>query len=165
MRVSRQKAAENRERIIDAAGTLFRDKGFCGIGVADIMKAAQLTHGGFYGHFASKDDLVAQASQRAMARAAMNWTNVTAGAPKNPYAALLEHYLSPRHRDDPGHGCAFAALSGEAARCGKPVRSAFARGLELHRNHCQGRSGPVENGPTAQGGRRSSGIGGCFDAR
>ena len=63
-----------------------------------------------------------------MARAAMNWTNVTASAPKNPYAALLEHYLSPRHRDDPGHGCAFAALSGEAARCGKPVRSAFASG-------------------------------------
>ena len=130
MRVSRQKAAESRERIIDAAGVLFREKGFDGIGVADIMKAAELTHGGFYGHFASKDDLVAQASQRAMARAAMNWTNVTASAPKNPYAALLEHYLSPRHRDDPGHGCAFAALSGEAARCGNPVRSAFARGLE-----------------------------------
>ena len=130
MRVSRQKAAESRERIIDAAGALFREKGFDGIGVADIMKAAHLTHGGFYGHFASKDDLIAQASQRAMARAAMNWTNVTASAPKNPYAALLEHYLSPRHRDDPGHGCAFAALSAEAARCGKPVRSAFARGLE-----------------------------------
>ena len=110
MRVSREKAAENRERIIDAAGALFRAKGFGGIGVADIMKAADLTHGGFYGHFASKDDLVAQASQRAMARAAVNWTNVTASAPTNPYAALLEHYLSPRHRDDPGHGCAFAAL-------------------------------------------------------
>ena len=59
MRVSRQKAAENRERIIDVAGALFREKGFDGIGVADIMKAAELTHGGFYGHFASKDDLVA----------------------------------------------------------------------------------------------------------
>ncbi|MEA2818296.1 MAG: TetR/AcrR family transcriptional regulator, transcriptional repressor for nem operon [Bradyrhizobium sp.] len=130
MRVSRQKAAENRECIIDAAGALFREKGFDGIGVADIMKAANLTHGGFYGHFASKDDLVAQASQRAMALAAMNWTKVTAGAPKNPYAALLEHYLSPRHRDDPGHGCAFAAVGGEAARYGKPVRAEFARGLE-----------------------------------
>ena len=64
MRVSREKAAENRERIIDAAGALFRAKGFGGIGVADIMKAADLTHGGFYGHFASKDDLVAQASRR-----------------------------------------------------------------------------------------------------
>src|SRR5258705_12660600 len=152
MRVSRQKAAESRERIIDAAGALFREKGFDGIGVADIMKAAQLTHGGFYGHFASKDDLVAQASQRAMARAAMNWTNVTASAPKNPYAALLEHYLSPRHRDDPGHGCAFAALSGEAA-------SAFARGLESLIEIIASRSRPVEIGPTAQGGRRSSGIG------
>src|SRR5260370_18690934 len=130
MRVSRQKAAENRERIIDAAGALFCEKGFDGIGVADIMKAAQLTHGGFYGHFVSKDDLVAQASQRAMARAAMNWTNVAARAPKNPYAALLEHYLAPRNRDDPGHACAFAALSGESARCGKPVRSAFASALE-----------------------------------
>src|ERR1700685_2232740 len=88
MRVSRQRAAENRERIIDAAGALFRENGFDGIGVADIMKAAQLTHGGFYGHFRSTEHLVAQASQRAMARAAMNWTNVTAGAPKNPYAAL-----------------------------------------------------------------------------
>src|ERR1700693_3191148 len=102
MRVSRQKAAENRERIIDAAGWLFREKGFDGIGVADIMKAAQLTHGGFYGHFASKDDLVAQASQRAMARAAMNWGKVVAGAPDKPYAALLNRCLTPRHRDDPG---------------------------------------------------------------
>jgi len=130
MRVSRQKAVENRERIIDAAGALFREKGFNGIGVADIMKAADLTHGGFYGHFASKDDLVAQASRRAMARAATNWGKVTADAPRNPYAALLNHYLSPRHRDDPGQGCAFAALSGDAVRCGKPVRAAFASGLE-----------------------------------
>ena len=73
MRVSREQAAANRERIIDAAGALFRAKGFGGIGVADIMKAADLTHGGFYGHFASKDDLVAQASRRTMARAAANW--------------------------------------------------------------------------------------------
>jgi TetR/AcrR family transcriptional repressor of nem operon len=130
VRVSRQQAAANRERIIDAAGALFRERGFNGVGVADIMKAADLTHGGFYGHFISKDDLVAQASQRAMDRAAVNWGNVTANASKNPYAALLDHYLSPRHRDDPGHGCAFAALSGDAARCGKLVRAAFARGLE-----------------------------------
>ena len=130
MRVSREKAAENRERIIDAAGALFREKGFDGIGVADIMKAADLTHGGFYGHFTSKDDLVAQASQRAMARAAMNWEKVVASAKTDPYSALLAHYLSPRHRDEPGRGCAFAALSGDAARCGKPVRTAFAQGLE-----------------------------------
>src|ERR1700752_2630929 len=105
MRVSRAKAAAHRDRIIDAAGALFRAKGFGGIGVADIMKAADLTHGGFYGHFASKDDLVAQASRRSMARAAANWQRVVAEAPDTPFAALLKHYLSPRHRDDPGKGC------------------------------------------------------------
>jgi TetR/AcrR family transcriptional repressor of nem operon len=131
MRVSRAKAAEHRDRIIDAAGALFRAKGFGGIGVADIMKAADLTHGGFYGHFTSKDDLVAQASRRTMARAVANWTKLVEAAPDNPYAALLEHYLSPRHRDDPGRGCAFAALGNDAARSGKVVRKAFAEGLAL----------------------------------
>jgi TetR/AcrR family transcriptional regulator, transcriptional repressor for nem operon len=131
MRVSRAKAAEHRDRIIDAAGALFRAKGFGGIGVADIMKAADLTHGGFYGHFASKDDLVAQASRRTMARAVANWTKLVEAAPDSPYAALLEHYLSPKHRDDPGKGCAFAALGNDAARSGKVVRKAFAEGLAL----------------------------------
>jgi TetR/AcrR family transcriptional repressor of nem operon len=130
MRVSREKAAEHRERIIEAAGALFRAKGFDGIGVADIMKAADLTHGGFYGHFASKDDLVAQASRRTMATAAARWTKLVEAAPEKPYAALLQHYLSPRHRDDPGQGCAFAALGNDAARSSKVVRKAFAEGLQ-----------------------------------
>ena len=129
MRVSREQAAANRDRIIDAAGALFRAKGFGGIGVADIMKAADLTHGGFYGHFTSKDDLVAQASKRAMARATANWQDVVAGAPGEPFAALLKHYLSPRHRDDPANGCVFAALSADTARSGKVVRDAFAEGI------------------------------------
>ena len=130
MRVSREQAAANRERIIEAAGELFRSKGFSGIGVADIMKAAELTHGGFYGHFASKDDLIAQASRRSMQRAAQNWKKVVAESGSDAFATLLTRYLSPRPRDDPGQGCAFAALSGDAARCGKPVREAFAEGLE-----------------------------------
>jgi TetR/AcrR family transcriptional regulator, transcriptional repressor for nem operon len=130
MRVSREQAAANRERIIEAAGELFRSKGFSGIGVADIMKAAELTHGGFYGHFASKDDLIAQASRRSMQRAAQNWKKVVVESGSDAFATLLTRYLSPRHRDDPGQGCAFAALSGDAARCGKPVREAFAEGLE-----------------------------------
>jgi TetR/AcrR family transcriptional repressor of nem operon len=130
MRVSREKAAEHRERIIEAASALFRAKGFDGIGVADIMKAADLTHGGFYGHFSSKDDLVAQASKRTMARAEENWSKVTASDPGKPFITLLDHYLSCRHRDDPGHGCAFAALGNDAARSGKVVRRAFAEGLE-----------------------------------
>ena len=130
MRVSREQAAANRERIIDAAAALFRARGFTGIGVADIMKAAELTHGGFYGHFASKDDLVAEASRRTMARSAANWARVVTDAPDHPYAALLQHYLTPHHRDHPGGGCGFAALSNDAARSGKSVRNAFAEGLE-----------------------------------
>jgi TetR/AcrR family transcriptional repressor of nem operon len=130
MKVSREKAAEHRERIIDAAGDLFRAKGFGGIGVADIMKAADLTHGGFYGHFASKDDLVAQASRRTMDRAAANWAKVASAAPSQAYAALLRRYLSAQHRDDPAHGCAFASLGSDAARSGATVRAAFADGLE-----------------------------------
>jgi len=104
MRVTRAKAAENRERIVEAAGALFRAKGFDGIGVADIMKAVDLTHGGFYGHFASKDDLVAQATRRATARATAKWGKVVAGAPAEPYAALLKHYLTRQHRDEPDRG-------------------------------------------------------------
>jgi len=130
MKVSREKAAENRDRILDAATALYRAKGFGGVGVASIMEAADLTHGGFYGHFASKEDLIAQASQRTTDRAAANWQRVVAAAPDKPYAALLEHYLSARHRDDPGQGCAFAALGTDAARGGSAVRKAFAEGLK-----------------------------------
>jgi TetR/AcrR family transcriptional repressor of nem operon len=130
MRVSREQAAANRERIIDAAGALFREKGFDGIGVADIMKAADLTHGGFYGHFASKDDLVAQACRQVMELAVANWQKTVARAPDDPFAALLTRYLSSRHRDDPGRGCVFAALGADAARSGPLVHDAFADGLE-----------------------------------
>src|SRR6516164_690014 len=96
MRVSREQAAANRERIIEAAGELFRSKGFSGIGVADIMKEAELTHGGFYGHFASKDDLIAQASRRSMQRSAQSWRKVVAESGDQAFAALLTRYLSPR---------------------------------------------------------------------
>ncbi len=129
MKVSRAQAAANRDRIIEVAGELFRRNGFAGIGVADIMRAADLTHGGFYGHFASKDDLVAQASRRSLQRSADAWRRIVAQSGGDALAALLGHYVSSRHRDDPAHGCALAALGSDAARCGKPVRAAFAEGL------------------------------------
>src|SRR5579884_1543497 len=130
MRVSREQAAENRKRIVEAAGALFRTRGFSGIGVADIMKAADLTHGGFYGHFSSKDDLVAQACREAMVRAVANWERTAAQAQGDPFAALLKRYLTSDHRDDRGHGCIFAALGGDAARSGPMVREVFADGLD-----------------------------------
>jgi TetR/AcrR family transcriptional repressor of nem operon len=93
------------------------------------MQAADLTHGGFYGHFASKDDLVAQACRQVMQIATANWEK-TAAADPSAYATLLTRYLSPRHRDDPGRGCVFAALGADAARSGPLVHDAFAEGLE-----------------------------------
>jgi len=73
MKVSREQFAENRQRILDVAGRLFREQGFDGIGVADLMKAAGLTHGGFYGHFKSKDDLVAQSCTKVLSGSANGW--------------------------------------------------------------------------------------------
>jgi TetR/AcrR family transcriptional repressor of nem operon len=129
MRVSREKAAENRERIIAVASTLLREKGFDGIGVADIMKAADLTHGGFYGHFESKDDLAAQACHAALATAATRWADVRDNAGDGAFEAMIAYYLSPRQYDNPGRGCALVALGAEAPRQAKSVRAVFRDGL------------------------------------
>src|SRR3981081_1255258 len=87
MKVSREQAAENRERILDTAARLFREKGFDGIGVADLMQGAGLTHGVFYGQFASKEDLAAQACERALAQSAAKLERVIGDQPKNPLQA------------------------------------------------------------------------------
>ncbi len=132
MKVSKEQMAENRERILDTAAQLFREKGFDGIGVADLMKSAGLTHGGFYGHFASKDDLMAQATERALGRLQSAWAQLARGAAEqdqDPLAAVEAAYLSARHRDAPGHGCLLAALGSDAARQGPAVRQAVTEGV------------------------------------
>src|SRR5271170_3287736 len=101
MKVSKQKMAEHREQIIAAAAKRFREQGFDGISVADLMKEVGLTHGGFYGHFTSKEELVALASLRAMSDSAAKWQKVIDGAPGDPLEALAESYLSQRHHDHP----------------------------------------------------------------
>ena len=147
MRVSREKSAETRERILDVEATLFREKGFDGIGLAEIMQAAGLTHGGFYKHFGSKDDLEAQATGVALARNAADWRRLFEGAAARPLSAFIDEYLSPHHRDDLGKGCAIAALGADVARQGERVRSALTGGLEpflqLLSNAIPGRSKAV----------------------
>ena len=96
MRVSREKALENREQIIETAARLLREHGFDGIGVADIMKAAGLTHGGFYRNFASKDDLAVKASERAIADTTALLKDGLAQQPKDPFRELVERY-EPEH--------------------------------------------------------------------
>lgn len=128
MRVSREQMLENRERILDTAARLFRERGFDGVGVADVMKAVGLTHGGFYGHFSSKDDLAAQALGRAFGNANRWLEEAKAAEPEAPVQAIASRYLSPLHRDDPGHGCPVAALGCDIARLGEASRSAATEG-------------------------------------
>jgi TetR/AcrR family transcriptional repressor of nem operon len=127
--VTREQAAAHREKILEVAGTLFRQHGFEGISVADIMKGAGLTHGGFYGHFASKADLAAQTCARVREKDA--WTERLAGTPHPSFEAVVRGYLSPRHRDDPGSGCLFAALGSDIVRQPRSVRRAFTEKLRL----------------------------------
>ena len=129
MKVTREEAQRNRERIVEAAARRFRERGFEGIGVADLMKEAGLTHGGFYGHFDSKEQLMAEALAHAQASSRELWARRAASHPDDPVAALARMYLSPRHRDDPGNGCVMAALATDAARQGPAVRGAFSEGL------------------------------------
>jgi TetR/AcrR family transcriptional regulator, transcriptional repressor for nem operon len=127
VRVTREQAAANREKILEVAGTLFRERGFDGIGVADIMKRAGLTHGGFYGHFASKDDLAAEITARVLGRA--GWPERLTGKANPSYEEIVRAYLSPRHRDNPGTGCLFAALGADVIRQPRRVRRAFTEGF------------------------------------
>jgi TetR/AcrR family transcriptional repressor of nem operon len=129
MKVSREEAGANRERIIEVASRLFREKGLDGIGVADLMKGAGLTHGGFYGHFKSKDDLAAHAAERALQRSNARWAELIEKSKGDSFAVVTKGYLSEEHRDKLGSGCAFAALGADAARQGRTFRQVFTDGL------------------------------------
>jgi len=129
MRVSRIKAAENRQTVIDVASRLFRDRGFDGIGLKDLMKAAGLTQGAFYKQFASKEDLAAQASRRAMASAFNRFSAAAAANPDDPLGEAIALYLSTEHREERMDGCPVAALGSDAARQGADVKASFEAGI------------------------------------
>ena len=124
MRKSREEAAETRKRIVRAAACKFREKGIGATGLTGLMKAAGLTHGGFYKHFASKDELVAEATAEAVDAAIDEWLT---GSPT--IAATVGAYLSTGHRDDPASGCPLAAVGSELSRSSKKVREAAAEGF------------------------------------
>ena len=132
MRVSRIQAAENRETVINVASRLFRECGFDGIGLKDLMKGAGLTQGAFYKQFASKEDLAAQASRRAMESATHRWSAATAAKPEDPIGAVIEFYLSMDHRGEKRDGCPVVALGSDAARQGADVKASFEAGIREH---------------------------------
>jgi TetR/AcrR family transcriptional repressor of nem operon len=132
MRVSRVQAAENRQTVIDVASRLFRERGFDGIGLKDLMEGAGLTQGAFYKQFASKDDLAAQASRRALESASRRWSAAAAENPKDPLGAVIAFYLSEGHREEKMDGCPIVALGSDAARQGVDVKASFEAGIKAH---------------------------------
>jgi TetR/AcrR family transcriptional regulator, transcriptional repressor for nem operon len=131
MRYSREHKQETHARIVRKASVRLREKGAHGIGVADLMKEAGLTHGGFYAHFDSREALVIEAFNYAMDRSTAHWrkTAEQISADKR-LSNIVESYLTAQHRDDPGHGCAVPTLGAEIARESLKTRRAFAAKLE-----------------------------------
>jgi TetR/AcrR family transcriptional repressor of nem operon len=132
MRVSRIQAAENRKTVINVASRLFRERGFDGIGLKDLMKGAGLTQGAFYKQFASKEDLAAQASRRALESAFSRWSAAAAANPEDPLGAVIAFYLSTEHREERMDGCPIVALGSDAARQSSDVKASFEAGIKAH---------------------------------
>jgi TetR/AcrR family transcriptional repressor of nem operon len=131
MRYSKEHKQETHARIVKKASVRLREKGAHGIGVADLMKEAGLTHGGFYAHFDSREALVIEAFAYAMDRSTERWRKIAEDTPpEKRLVTIVESYLTPVHRDDPGHGCAVPTLGAEIARESPKTRRAFAAKLE-----------------------------------
>lgn len=123
MKVSKEQVRENRIRIVETASELFRERGYDGVGVAELMSAAGFTHGGFYKHFGSKADLMAEAMSCGFTRSAES----TAGVNREKF---IEYYLSRQHRDEMGKGCVMSALGTDTARQSESIKATFAAGIE-----------------------------------
>lgn len=126
MRVSKEKAAEHRHRIVAAAARLFRERGIGGTGVDSITREAGLTHGAVYSQFGSKEAIAIDSIRAALRNSTRVWLRTAARSrQKKVLAALVESYLSVAHRDAPGTGCLVAALAGDISRQPRSIRDAF----------------------------------------
>lgn len=131
MRVSKQVAAENRQRILAAAGRLFRERGIDGAGVDAITEAAGLTHGAFYSQFGSKEAVVVEALDLILNESNARWARAAGEADKRQVLeSIIDGYLSSRHRNTLGKGCAVAALGSDLPRQSKKAREVFTDRLE-----------------------------------
>jgi TetR/AcrR family transcriptional regulator, transcriptional repressor for nem operon len=131
MRQSREEKAKTHDRIVRIASARIREAGIESPGVAEIMQAAGLTHGGFYKHFGSRDDLIAEAADRAFADGERSVHEVTQGA-QEPLAAFVDWYVSTQHRDNPATGCPVAALGDDVRRGDDRVRAAYRGQVERY---------------------------------
>lgn len=132
-RISRQQKEHNRGRIVAAAGEGFKARGIDGVGIDELMKAAGMTHGGFYNHFSSKDDLTSEVLHQGFTDSLDTVAAVIDAHSRSGRAALhaiIDSYLSTEHRDHPEHGCASAALAADAGRHGIKAQEEYRRGLQ-----------------------------------
>jgi TetR/AcrR family transcriptional repressor of nem operon len=134
MRVTRIQAEENRQAVINVASRLFRERGFDGIGLKDVMEGAGMTQGAFYKQFSSKEDLIAQASARALEATTRKCLAAIANNPEDPLGAVMAYYLSKEHRDEVMDGCPMVALASDAVRQGAGVKASFEAGIKAHLN-------------------------------
>jgi TetR/AcrR family transcriptional repressor of nem operon len=130
MRLTQAESERNRKQILEAAGRLFRERGFEGVGVDGLMKGAGFTHGGFYNHFASKKELEAEASAAGGAQAIAALVESLSDPRRDGWERFVRGYLSAEHRGDPAGGCTLGALAADAARKGPAVQAHFARTVE-----------------------------------
>ncbi|MGA7781672.1 MAG: TetR/AcrR family transcriptional regulator [Paraburkholderia sp.] len=138
MGVSRQQAAENRNAIVAAAEKLFRERGVDGVGLAELMKAAGFTQGGFYNHFASKDALVAAVLEKAMEDGGNVFASIVEGARSanaDPVKQRIQWYLSPEHRGNINEGCPLSGFVGDARRFDDVARGTYVDGLATNLEH------------------------------
>jgi TetR/AcrR family transcriptional repressor of nem operon len=127
---SQAEKAKSHERILKAAAKRIREGGLERLGVVELMKRAGLTHGGFYGHFGSRDQLIAEAMELAFVDSMFASMKAAANPSRKNLVSFIKSYLSRTHRDTPGNGCAVSALSGEVRHAGPETRAIFARHLE-----------------------------------
>jgi len=129
MRYAKTHKQETRDRVLKIAARALREKGPEGVGVADVMREAGLTHGGFYAHFASKDAFLTESLKEVLAQFAERRRQLTEGlTPRQALNAYIDHYVSEGHRDHAAVGCPLAALNSELPRQAKKFRAAFDEG-------------------------------------
>ncbi|MEI9929087.1 MAG: TetR/AcrR family transcriptional regulator [Rhizomicrobium sp.] len=131
MRYSESRKAETHQKLLKIASRALREKGPDNLAVAEVMKEAGLTHGGFYAHFKSKDALLSEALMAVFARAGANIDRMTEGLPpRHALATYIDFYISPRHRDNPSTGCPITALNSDTPRQSPKFRETFDQGVK-----------------------------------
>ncbi len=159
MKVTKEQSAANRQALVDAASKLYRERGIAGVGLAEISREAGFTHGGFYGRFASKEELAAEACDLAF-EASLSRLAAQLDKHGGDLGPFLKRYFSAAHRDAPGGGCPMAALGVDAAREGGLLRESMSTGIGayLHELATHRPDGTVVETPTADDEARAIGL-------